>query len=186
VRYWIASLRWRGSMLSAASRSAIVRATFRIRSCARAESPSRVIAFSSNFLAFWSDCAVFANHFGHHLRVGVRSFIGVVALRLPVTRVDHPLAHCRGIFRRGGRPQLLILYGGNLDVNVDPVEQRAGNLGDVTLNHRRSTVALARRVGKIAARTRIHGGCQHEARGESYRNCGARYRDGTILNWLTS
>jgi hypothetical protein len=49
VRYWIASLRCRGSMLSATSRSAIVRATFRMRSCARAERPSRVMAFSNSF-----------------------------------------------------------------------------------------------------------------------------------------
>jgi hypothetical protein len=36
-------------MLSATSRSAIVRATFRMRSCARAERPSRVMAFSNSF-----------------------------------------------------------------------------------------------------------------------------------------
>src|SRR5580704_6149065 len=45
----MASLRWRGSMLSQASRSAIVLATFRKRSWARAERPRRVMAFSRSF-----------------------------------------------------------------------------------------------------------------------------------------
>jgi hypothetical protein len=36
-------------MFAAASKSAIVRATFRMRSWARAESPSRVMAVSSSF-----------------------------------------------------------------------------------------------------------------------------------------
>ena len=49
MRYWMASLKCLGAMFSVASRSAMVRATFKMRSWARAESPSRVMAFSNNF-----------------------------------------------------------------------------------------------------------------------------------------
>lgn len=48
ARYWIASLMCSGRMAAAAPRSAIVRATFRIRSYARAERPSLVIAILSS------------------------------------------------------------------------------------------------------------------------------------------
>ena len=47
VRYWIASLTLPGSMPGFPVRSASVRLTLRIRSYARADKPSRVIAFSS-------------------------------------------------------------------------------------------------------------------------------------------
>src|SRR5208283_846203 len=45
----MASLRCFASMFAAPSRSAIVRDTFKMRSCARAESPSLTTAFSSSF-----------------------------------------------------------------------------------------------------------------------------------------
>jgi hypothetical protein len=70
VGYCMASLRCFPCISGAASRSAIVRATFRIRSCARADSPSRVTAFSSSF----SPSCVIAQH----LRV---SFDAICALR---------------------------------------------------------------------------------------------------------
>jgi hypothetical protein len=65
VRYCIASLRCLGAMSSASSKSAIVRATFRMRSCALAESPSRVIAFSSCFSPSTEMTLCFRNIFGN-------------------------------------------------------------------------------------------------------------------------
>jgi hypothetical protein len=44
--------------------SAIVRATFRMRSCARAESPSRVIAFSNSFSPWGEIAQCLRNVFG--------------------------------------------------------------------------------------------------------------------------
>src|ERR1700755_765261 len=46
--------------------------------------------------------------------------------------------------------QLLILDGGNLYMNIDAVEERAGDLGDVALDHRWSAEALARFVIEIS------------------------------------
>ena len=48
VRYWIASAMCLGWIAAALSRSAIVRATFRMRSCARAVIPCWVMARSSS------------------------------------------------------------------------------------------------------------------------------------------
>ena len=80
--------------------------------------------------------------------------------------------------------QLLILHGRNLDVDVDAVEQRPGDLRDVALDHRRRAHALARLVVEIAARTRIHGGDEHEAGGKAERHGGARDGDRVVFQRL--
>src|SRR4030067_1504028 len=49
VRYWIASERWEGRIFSWPSRSAMVRATFKIRVYALALNPNLSIASSSSF-----------------------------------------------------------------------------------------------------------------------------------------
>jgi hypothetical protein len=64
----------------------MVRAPSRMRSWARAERPSRVTAF---FFAIGGDGAMFANHFGQHLGVGVGLFVGEVARDLPVPCGKH-------------------------------------------------------------------------------------------------
>ena len=69
-------------------------------------------------------------------------------------------------------------------MDVDAVEQRPGNLRNVTLDHGRRAVALAGGVAEIAARTRIHRGGQHEARREGHRNGGASNGDGTVFQRL--
>jgi hypothetical protein len=54
----------------------------------------------------------------------------------------------------------------DLDVDVDAVEQRAGDLADVALDHGRGTHAVARLVVEVAAGAGVHGGGEHEARGK--------------------
>ena len=48
-----------------------------------------------------------------------------------------------GAFGGGAAAQLLVLHGGDLDVDVDAVEQRAGDFGDVALDHGRRADAVA-------------------------------------------
>jgi hypothetical protein len=49
----------------------------------------------------------------------------------------------------------LVLHGGDFDVDVDAVEQRAADLGDVTLDHRRGAHAFAGLVIEVAAGSRV-------------------------------
>ena len=49
-------------------------------------------------------------------------------------------------------------------MDVDPVEQRTGYFRNIPLDHRRGAVALASRVAKISAGTRIHRRGKHETR----------------------
>ena len=69
-------------------------------------------------------------------------------------------------------------------MDVDAVEQRAGDLGHVALDHGRRAHALARLVVEVAAGAGIHGRGQHEARGKAERHGGARDGDGVIFERL--
>jgi hypothetical protein len=96
------------------------------------------------------------------------------ALPLPLARGHHPAANLRRALGRRRAAQLLILHRRNLDVNVDAVEQRAGDFGHVALDHGRRAHALARLVVEVAAGAGIHGRRQHEARRKAERHGGAR------------
>ena len=69
-------------------------------------------------------------------------------------------------------------------MNVDAVQQRAGDLGDVALDHRRGAHALARLVVEVAAGAGVHGRRQHEARRKTERHGGARDGDRVIFQRL--
>ena len=86
----------------------------------------------------------------------------------------------------GGRAaaQLLVLNGRHFDVDVDAVEQRAGDFGHVALDHGRGAHALARLVVEVAAGAWIHGGGQHEARRKGERHGGAGDGDGVVFERL--
>ena len=83
--------------------------------------------------------------------VGREGEAGVLAL----AGGEDASADLGGSFGGCATAQLLILNGGHLYMYVDAVEQRAGDLADVALDHRRSTHALARLVIKISARSRV-------------------------------
>ena len=69
-------------------------------------------------------------------------------------------------------------------MDVDAVEERAGDLGDVALDHGRGAHALARLVVEVAAGAGVHGGGEHEARGKAERHGGAGDGDGVVFERL--
>ena len=69
-------------------------------------------------------------------------------------------------------------------MNIDAVEQRAGDLGHVALDHGRRAHALARLVVEVAAGAGIHGRGQHEARRKAERHGGAGDGDGVVFQRL--
>ena len=126
-----------------------------------------------------------ANLARRHLRVGVDLVAGLLeAPALLLTRGHHAPAYLSRAFGCRTAAQLFILDGRHLNVNVDAIEQRAGDLGHVALDHRRRTHALARLVVEVAAGAWVHGRGQHEARREAERHGGARNGDGVILKRL--
>ena len=74
--------------------------------------------------------------------------------------------------------------GRHLDVQVDAVEQRAGNPAKIPRNGAVRAGAGARRVAVVPAGARIHGGDQHEPAGEGDRAVDARDGHGAVLQRL--
>ena len=57
--------------------------------------------------------------------------------KLDFARPHHALANLRRAFRLAVRPaQLFVIHRRNVNVNIDAVHQRPGNLGHITLDHR--------------------------------------------------
>jgi len=116
------------------------------------------------FFTVGRDGTLFANETSGHLGVGVGFLFGRKTSGLTIASGDDACADGGGIFAGRGSAELFVFYSRDFDVDVDAVEQRAGNFGDVALDHGRSAVTFARGVAEVTARTGIHGGGEHEAR----------------------
>src|SRR2546423_14507823 len=93
-----------------------------------------------------------------HLRIAIE----LLALarresgQLNFTGTDYAVANLGGTFWFGAGPQLLIVHGWNVDMNINAVEQRTRHLRHVSLNNQGRAMALAGSIVKVSARTRIH------------------------------
>ena len=104
--------------------------------------------------------------------------------RLPAARVFHPRSdRCRRVCRTALQ-QLVERHPRHRDVQVDAVQQRAGQFCEIFLHRRVVTAAVAAAVATEAARTRIHRRDQREARGKRQRSGGARDRHGAFFERL--
>ncbi len=63
-----------------------------------------------------------------------------------------------GAFGGGIAAELFVLHGRDLDMDVDAVEKRAADLGDVALDHGRGAHTFAGFVVEVAAGAGVHGG----------------------------
>ena len=82
------------------------------------------------------------------------------------------------------RAHFFVVHGGDVDVDVDAVHERAGNFGDVALDHRSGALAVAGAVVVETAGAGIHGGGEHEAGGEGERHGGAGDADCAVFERL--
>ena len=87
-----------------------------------------------------------------HLRVGVDArLLQPFALRR--SRLGHALANGRRRLGLALGGQLAMWHARDVDVYVDPVQQRPGYARQIVLNLPRRAAALALRIGEVAART---------------------------------
>ena len=100
-----------------------------------------------------------------HLSVAINRIfaVGMEPRKLPLARVHHSLQDLCRTFRLMRASHFLVVHGGNINVDVDAIEQRTGDLRNVALNHRRRAVALVRAIVVKTAGTRIHGSGKHKA-----------------------
>ena len=82
--------------------------------------------------------------------------------RLPLPGGDHLLPHLVARRARRAAGKLAKRDRRDLDMNVDPVQQRAAYLAHVTFNLRRRAMAIPPRVAPIATRARVQRRDQHE------------------------
>ena len=123
-----------------------------MRSRGKPEAPDRSL---QHFFAFLADSAEFPDQFRRHLRVRENFSFARIAFGLALTGAQHAFADRCGILGRSVPAQFLVLHGGHFDVNVDAVEQGAGNLRDVTLDLWRAAMAFARGIAEKAAGLRV-------------------------------
>jgi len=71
--------------------------------------------------------------------------------------------------------QFVVLYSGDLNVDVDPVQQRAGNPFLIAGDGTHAARAIAGRVAIVTARAGISGSHQHKVRRESQRKSALRW-----------
>src|SRR5512135_3387286 len=99
---------------------------------------------------------------GLHTGVRVEPAMEPEAAILNCPRLLHALADVRRLLTRLAAGDVPIADGWDIDVEVDPVEQRARNLRKVALDGGGGTGTFLCRVGPVAAGTGIHGADQHE------------------------
>src|SRR5207244_3051695 len=125
-------------------------------------------------LALFGNLAMLPEELWRHLSVGVNLLLAGKALQLQAAGAQDALAH-------GGRfldgvlaAKLPVLHRGDLNVDIDAVEQGSRDSRDVALDLRRRAMAFARGVAKETARARVHRRGEHKARGKGDRGGGAR------------
>ena len=148
------------------SRSAIVRATLRMRSCARAVSPCCIMARSnrrSQSAESSQKRGCGAAQVGHCSKfvLGRRE-----ALQLQISRArNHSLTNLCGVLGFRARPEFFIVHRRYIDMDVDAVEQAVPEIFDM---YRWITGGVQwhsrLRSLKYPHGTRVHRGRQHEAR----------------------
>jgi len=81
---------------------------------------------------------------------------GLQAAELMRPRPENPVADGGRFFAPFVLGQVFVFHGRNLDVEIDPVEQRTGDAGKVALDQGRRTAAFVQGVSVKTARVRIH------------------------------
>jgi hypothetical protein len=120
---------------------------------------------------------------GAHLRVGVNgSFLK--ALELDVTRVIDALANRFRGFAGVATGEVLVANRRHFDLNVDAIEERSGDARAIALDLQRRADAFFLRIGKEAARARVHSRDEHDGRGIIDRAEGAGDGDVAVFERL--
>ena len=99
---------------------------------------------------------------GCHSRVTICFRLAGKSLLLAFTRTGGTLTNRAGRFLGPLACHVAIFDRRYFDVQIDPIEQRAGNAPAITLHLHRSAAAFAFQIAKISARAGIHRRHQHE------------------------
>ena len=118
-----------------------------------------------------------------HPRIGPGAAAGKPG-RLTLAGRVHRRPHLLTRRARSLGGEITVGNGWHLELDVDPVEERPGDLPHVFLHLRRRALALAARVSPIAAGAGVEGGDEDELGREARRRFGAADRHRAILERL--
>src|SRR5690242_7250072 len=110
-----------------------------------------------------------------HARVTVDGGLVLKTLLLKFSRANDAFANGSGTFLGSFAGNVAIFDGRHLDVQIDPMKQRAGNALTVTLHLQRAAPAFALKIAEVAAGTWVHCSHQHELGWKRDTACGARH-----------
>src|SRR5437667_2448593 len=97
-----------------------------------------------------------------HARVAIYFWVIAKTILLTFARADDALANrCRGFFSALAG-DVAVFDSWHFDVQIDAVEQGAGNSLAIPLHLHRAATAFAFEIAKVSARTGLHGRDQHE------------------------
>ena len=105
-------------------------------------------------------------------------------LELDVTSLIDTLANRLRWFPSVATGEILIAYRRHFDLNIDAVEERAGDSRAIALDLQRRAHAFFLRIGKKAARARVHRCDEHNGCGIVDRAQGARDGDVAVFQRL--
>src|SRR5882724_13398363 len=121
---------------------------------------------------------------GRHARVAVYFGVMAEALLLKLSRADNALPNRSGSFLCAFAGDITIFDCGHFNVQIDAVEQRAGDSLAIALHLKRPATAFALQVAEIAAWTGIHRRNEHQLRGKRDAACRARHGDLPVFERL--
>src|SRR6266446_3068448 len=135
-----------------------------------------------DLFALGSQHAVFANARAHLcIRVNV---LVEEAAELRVARGDDAVPYGFGRLRHTGACEVFVRNSRHVDLNIDTVHERTGDLGHVALNLWRRAEAFAAEVIREATRAGIGGRDKNERSRESECHCSASYCDSSVFKRL--
>src|SRR6266404_7119330 len=119
-----------------------------------------------------------------HARIAVyfRAIAKTLLLKLP--RADNATPDRTGTFLSAFAGDITIFDCGHFNVQIDAVEQRAGDSLAIALHLKRPATAFALQVAEIAAWTGIHRRNEHQLRGKSDATCRALHGDLPVFERL--
>src|SRR2546430_2350707 len=119
-----------------------------------------------------------------HVRVRIDPGPAGESLPLHHTRAIHPLPHRRARLAPALIRERAVLHRRHLEVDVDPVEQRTRDAGEIALDAERPADAIVLGIAEVAAGTGIHGRGEHEASGVAEAHRRPRDRHDAVLHRL--
>src|SRR5690606_18962808 len=93
------------------------------------------------------------------------------APKLNLPSRQHPFGNGSGRFRAGVSCQFIVLHLRYFDVDIDPVQQRPGDLIQITVDQGRSADTFLQEQSKVPAGAGGHSRDQHEIRGKGESAC---------------